>query len=378
MANKKISELPYIPESQISGNTLVPLVTYYSATTGDTVHTYVSDLQDYLLSGQTITGGTYSAGTATFTNSSGGTFDVTGFTSGTNFANTDLTFTGNRTHNTNNNYLWLQTNGTTSGSSIYMDSTNWIDVGFSNSISVGNFTRWEPSIVTHYYQTIDRLNLKSTETVINETGIDVDFRVESDTNPNMLFVDASTNRVGIGKSNPTVELDISGDTTNSGLLKSTSISATTVSATTIVLSGSDITSSWTSYVPTWSSNGITQPTIGDGSITGAYKVIGKTCFYRGKLLFGTTTSGGSGAWEISLPFTAASADGVQLPVSILDQGIDWYQGLMNGSYGGFTTKSSILAPSTLSIGKSSGLDATLPFTWGNNDYFVWNGSYEIA
>ena len=39
MANKKISELPYIPESQISGNTLVPLVTYYSAATGDTVHT---------------------------------------------------------------------------------------------------------------------------------------------------------------------------------------------------------------------------------------------------------------------------------------------------------------------------------------------------
>jgi hypothetical protein len=60
------------------------------------------------------------------------------------------------------------------------------------------------------------------------------------------------------------------------------------------------------------------------------------------------------------------------------QGIDWYQGLMNGAYGGFTTKSSILAPSTASIGKSSGLDATLPFAWGDGDYFVWNGSYEIA
>jgi len=80
MANKKISELPYIGVSKLSGNTLVPLVTYYSATTGNTVHTYTEDLQSYILSGQTITGATYSAGTITFTNNSGGTFSVSGIT----------------------------------------------------------------------------------------------------------------------------------------------------------------------------------------------------------------------------------------------------------------------------------------------------------
>jgi hypothetical protein len=70
MANKKISELPYINGGEISGNTLVPLVTYYSATTGDTVHTYITDLQNYLTSGITISGdflplsgGTVSGGT---------------------------------------------------------------------------------------------------------------------------------------------------------------------------------------------------------------------------------------------------------------------------------------------------------------------------
>jgi hypothetical protein len=56
MANKKISELPYINGGEISGNTLVPLVTYYSATTGDTVHTYITDLQNYLTSGITVSG----------------------------------------------------------------------------------------------------------------------------------------------------------------------------------------------------------------------------------------------------------------------------------------------------------------------------------
>jgi hypothetical protein len=156
MANKKISELPYINGGEISGNTLVPLVTYFSATTGDTVHTYITDLQNYLTSGITasgnylplsggtvsggtqftagitantisattyqnlpsstfsggtvtgptiftngltantisattyqnlptdvrVTGGTYSAGTVTFTNNTGGTFNVTGLTTG--------------------------------------------------------------------------------------------------------------------------------------------------------------------------------------------------------------------------------------------------------------------------------------------------------
>jgi hypothetical protein len=33
MANKKISQLPYIGVSKISGNTLVPLVTYFSGKT---------------------------------------------------------------------------------------------------------------------------------------------------------------------------------------------------------------------------------------------------------------------------------------------------------------------------------------------------------
>jgi len=48
----------------------------------------------------------------------------------------------------------------------------------------------------------------SQPTVINESGVDSDFRVESDTNVNMLFVDASTNRVGIGTNLPSEVLHI--------------------------------------------------------------------------------------------------------------------------------------------------------------------------
>jgi len=48
---------------------------------------------------------------------------------------------------------------------------------------------------------------------INESGADVDFRVESDTNANMLFVDGSEDKVGIGTNAPARILHVS-DTTS--------------------------------------------------------------------------------------------------------------------------------------------------------------------
>ena len=44
---------------------------------------------------------------------------------------------------------------------------------------------------------VERLRLQGTAVVINETGSDTDFRVESDTNTHALFVDAGNSRVGI-------------------------------------------------------------------------------------------------------------------------------------------------------------------------------------
>ena len=49
---------------------------------------------------------------------------------------------------------------------------------------------------------VERLKLSGTECVFNETGADVDFRVESDTKTHMIFVDAGNNRVGIGCTAP--------------------------------------------------------------------------------------------------------------------------------------------------------------------------------
>ena len=46
--------------------------------------------------------------------------------------------------------------------------------------------------------------------IFNESGADVDFRVEGDTDANLLFVDASTDNVGIGTSSPNYKLEVNG------------------------------------------------------------------------------------------------------------------------------------------------------------------------
>ncbi len=57
---------------------------------------------------------------------------------------------------------------------------------------------------------VDKLNLNPGSVVVNEAGADVDFRVESDTSTNALFVEGSTGRVGIqnGASTPQYRLDV--------------------------------------------------------------------------------------------------------------------------------------------------------------------------
>jgi hypothetical protein len=57
---------------------------------------------------------------------------------------------------------------------------------------------------------VERVNLGNSAVVFNDAGADVDFRVEGDTNANLLFVDAGNDRVGIGTSSPGAPLEVAG------------------------------------------------------------------------------------------------------------------------------------------------------------------------
>jgi len=61
--------------------------------------------------------------------------------------------------------------------------------------------------------------------VFNDSGADKDFRVEGDTDANLLFTDASTDRVGIGTSSPGAKLNV--EVTGSGNFTSLLLSRTT-------------------------------------------------------------------------------------------------------------------------------------------------------
>ena len=54
--------------------------------------------------------------------------------------------------------------------------------------------------------------------VFNESGADVDFRVESDDFEHMLFVDAGNDRVGIGQGTPLTTLHVNGSITSNDIV----------------------------------------------------------------------------------------------------------------------------------------------------------------
>ena len=68
---------------------------------------------------------------------------------------------------------------------------------------------------------VERLEIGSSEVVFNDPSNDVDFRVESNGNAAMLFVDGGNDRIGIGTSSPTSLLEIKGGAATTTITSST-------------------------------------------------------------------------------------------------------------------------------------------------------------
>ncbi len=114
----------------------------------------------------------------------------------------------------------------------------------------------------------------SGQTVFNEQSRDVDFRIESDTNANAFFVDASTSRVGIGTNGPKAALDTIGTISGTDLYSANSISGSYIYANK-TFAGAGLTSCsasnskliWNSATKTFSCG--TDQTGAGGTSTGA-------------------------------------------------------------------------------------------------------------
>ena len=97
--------------------------------------------------------------------------------------------------------------------------------------------------------TTPRITIRAAEVVVNDLGIDLDFRVEGDADTHALFVEGETDRVSIGSNDPPMKLTVrngsantdiakfTGDGTGAGLTISTA--ATTRADDTVIFKASD-------------------------------------------------------------------------------------------------------------------------------------------
>ena len=129
---------------------------------------------------------------------------------------------------------------------------------------------------------------------------------------------------------------------------------------------------WLPYSPS-----IAGITVGNGAFAGGYKLTGngKTCVFRYRLIFGSTTTVGGSA-TLTLPFPISPGYGGGEIIGMV---------ACSDSSSGSTFKGVVPASAVLLIDSVNGsqityavLNTTVPFTWTTNDQLLITGMCEIA
>jgi hypothetical protein len=129
-----------------------------------------------------------------------------------------------------------------------------------------------------------------------------------------------------------------------------------------------LASATTSYTPSWTAS-TTNPTIGNGTITGAYTQIGKMVFVRIQITMGSTTTYGSGQYSISLPVAPVATQAIQALLTD-DSGAVRYDGVC------WLTTGTGIFRIVVGYTASAGMTATSPITLATSDSLVITGWYE--
>lgn len=137
----------------------------------------------------------------------------------------------------------------------------------------------------------------------------------------------------------------------------------------------DILGTGTSYTPVWASSG-TAPAIGNGTLVGRYKLVGKRCTATFRLTAGSGTTYGTGVYNFSLPVQAGSA-------------MDWigraFIGDSSVGAAGYSQGTAFIGASGTAmnlyagnVGGSSQVGATSPQTFANGDRIWASIDYETV
>jgi hypothetical protein len=162
----------YVVDPTADRTILLPDVSGTVVTTGDTGTVTSTMLLDGTILNEDINASAAIVDTKLATIATGGKVSGTAITSGNISTSGSFTSTSTVTG----------TNLIPTGSGV---PTNGIYLPAANSVAVAT-------------NGVERLKFDTTGVVFNDGGTDYDFRVESDTNANLFFVDASTNAIGMG------------------------------------------------------------------------------------------------------------------------------------------------------------------------------------
>ena len=131
---------------------------------------------------------------------------------------------------------------------------------------------------------------------------------------------------------------------------------------------------YTAYTPSWTAAG-TAPSLGNGTLSGRYLLVGKLCHVQIFFQAGSTTTFGTGEWRFSLPFASnelnGNASGFCASGYIEDLGVQGYQMLAARKAGGASSFAMFTAV-------NARVENTAPFTWGTNDFINLQLVYGIA
>ncbi|MFD9047693.1 hypothetical protein [Streptomyces zaomyceticus] len=136
----------------------------------------------------------------------------------------------------------------------------------------------------------------------------------------------------------------------------------------------DMLAAWTTYTPSWTA-ATTNPVLSNGTIVGRYKKIGRLVNFQIDLTMGSTTTYGSGAWSITLPFTAASSSGSRVGSA---------QALGGSRFGGQVIVSpgasgiGAFFPASAAVSNYSSAASAVPFAWASGNELRITGTYESA
>ena len=132
----------------------------------------------------------------------------------------------------------------------------------------------------------------------------------------------------------------------------------------------DAMHTWTSYTPTWTATGGT-PTLGNGSLIGTYVSYGGLCFFKIRLIWGsTTTSSTYTNWTFTMPVGLSGSAGNLFNATYQDTSAATI--IPTVSIPNTTTTCQVRSAAGGSVGYN------VPFTWANTDILTIHGFYQTA